>query len=93
MLRIATLVNSLLTVAVVGFSIWLQKMTPMMIRAGNFKCFRDRLTDGERDAILTSAAEVVAIGILPLVITNVAWIAIACVGLLSKSSTKSQQSL
>ncbi|MEI8378536.1 MAG: hypothetical protein WCJ09_00315 [Planctomycetota bacterium] len=93
MIRIATLVNSLLTVAVVGFSIWLQKMTPMMIRAGNFECFRDRLTDGERDAILTSAAEVVAIGTIPLVITNIAWIAIAFIGLLPERSTGSQKNL
>lgn len=73
-LRPAFAFNALLTVAAVAFALGIQQMTPMMVRAGNHECFRERVSDEDRDAILRSAAAAVWVGILPLVVTSIAWI-------------------
>ena len=83
-LRTAVVVNIVLTVVAVVFSIWLQQLTPMAIRAENFKTFQEKVADEERDHILMSAAKLGFSSLRPLIVTNVVWITIGCIAIIRK---------
>jgi len=83
MLRKAITVNIFLSLGTVAFSIYLQQLTGMAVRASGFQAFK-KMTNEERDHILASAAQVVWVCIIPLVVSNIFWIAIACIALFRK---------
>jgi hypothetical protein len=91
MVRTAMILNTIVTIFAVGFSIWVQSVTPMMIRAGNFERFRDRINDADREAILKLAAEAGSAGITPLVVTSIVWIVLACIVLPPKKPSSMRE--
>lgn len=68
--------NFLLTVIAIGFSLLVQYFSRAMIRHSHFELFRDRVSEGDRDLILNTAGGVVWIALLPLLVTNIAWLII-----------------
>lgn len=83
MLRIAIFANILLSTAAIGFAIFVQQMSGAMIRHSHFEFF-ETVPDADRRHIFAQAAAVMLIAIVPLLVSNVAWIAIGCVTMMRK---------
>ena len=90
MLRVMIVFNTLLTFIAVGLSLLIQQFIAALIRHSHFQLFRDRVSDADRDAIFASASHFTFVSILPLIITNVAWIALMCIAMNQKTSVNSQ---
>ena len=86
MLRIAIAVNALISIAAIGFAIIVQQMSGAMIRHSHFQFF-ETVPDEDRRRIFAQAAAVMWIGIVPLLISNIAWIAIGCATIMRKPPT------
>ena len=83
MLQIAIVMNTLLSVVAIGFAIFVQQMSGAMIRHSDFEFFKT-VNDEDRRHVFALAAEVIWIAIVPLVISNILWIAIGCVSVMRK---------
>ena len=78
MLRISVVLNALLSIAAIGFAIFIQQMSGALIRHSDFRFF-ETMSDEDRRHIFALAAGVMWMGIVPLLVTNIAWIAIGCI--------------
>jgi len=84
MLRTAIVLNVLLSIAAVVFAIFIQQMSGAMIRHSHFQFFQ-AVSDEDRRHIFAQAAAVMWIAIVPLLVSNMAWIAIGCIAMMRKS--------
>jgi len=89
MLRIAIFFNAILSVSAIGFAIFTQQMSGAMIRHSHFQFF-ETVPDDDRRRIFTQAAAVMWIAIVPLLVSNIAWIAIGCATVMRKPDVKPQ---
>ena len=77
-LKLAIALNILLSIAAIGFAILVQQMSGAMIRHSHFQFFQT-VSDEDRRRIFTQAGAVVWIAIVPLLLSNIAWIVIGCI--------------
>ena len=83
MLRTAIAVNTFLTMLAIGFAIFIQQMSGAMIRHSHFQFF-ETVPDEDRRHIFAQTAAVMWIAIVPLVISNIVWIAIGCAAVMRR---------